>query len=284
MHDNPEVQYAVNAYRLVVPTQPATGRSGELLGRSAGSSLEFRDYREYAPGDDVRHLDWAAFARSDALVVRLYREEISPQVEVLLDGSRSMSTTAAKRETARQLAATFALWSSHVGGAGSVIVVDDSPAPTRIPAGEIHRLSDCRFDGRAPLNETAASGAFTLKRQSIRVLISDFLFDADPNPLVSRCANNAGALWVLQVLSKQEADPAPLGGRRLTDLETGGEADVFLNEATIGEYRRRLKALQDGLQTSCRRVRARFAPLVAEKGLRELCRYDLCAAGIIEPV
>ena len=283
MHDNPDVQHAVNAYRLAIPTQPNTGRSGELLGRSAGSSLEFRDYREYAPGDDVRHLDWAAFARSDSLMVRLFREEISPQLEVLLDGSRSMSTTSAKRETARQLAAAFALWSSHVGGAGAVALLDDAATPERIPANEVHRLAAVQFEGRAPLNEVALSGGLTLRRQSIRVLISDFLFDADPNPVIRTLANNAGALWVVQVLAHHEADPSALGGRRLTDLETGAEADVYLNEATIAEYRRRFKSLQDQLQTTCRKLRARFVPLVAERGLRELCRRELCAAGILEP-
>src|SRR5207253_6925536 len=68
---------------------PVAGRSGELLGRGTGSSVEFQEYREYLPGDDVRHVDWAAYARSDALMVRLYRDEISPRTEVLLDGSRS---------------------------------------------------------------------------------------------------------------------------------------------------------------------------------------------------
>ncbi|MFQ5732578.1 MAG: DUF58 domain-containing protein [Planctomycetaceae bacterium] len=284
MHDSLELLHAVNAYRLVIPTQPATGRSGELLGRSAGSSLEFRDYREYAPGDDVRHLDWAAFARSDALMVRLYREEVSPQTEVLLDGSRSMDTNNAKRETARQLAAAFALWSSQVGGVGTVTVLDDSPAIRRIPANEIDRLADCPFDGRAPLNAAVLSGGLALRRQSLRMIVSDFLFDADPQPVIRKCADGAGALWVLQLLTRQEADPSALGGRRLTDLETGDEADLFLNEATISEYRRRLKTLQDDLQAVCRKVRARFVVLIAETGLRELCRSDLCAARMIEPV
>ena len=73
---------------------PVAGRTGELLGRGTGSSLEFQEYREYVPGDDIRHVDWAAFARSDALMVRLYREEISPRTEILFDASTSMITVA----------------------------------------------------------------------------------------------------------------------------------------------------------------------------------------------
>ena len=92
MRFNPEVQQAAARYQLGLPRMPVSGRSGELLGRGTGSSLEFQEYREYQFGDDIRHLDWAAYARSDALMVRLYREEISPRMEILLDASRSMTS------------------------------------------------------------------------------------------------------------------------------------------------------------------------------------------------
>src|SRR6187431_2513125 len=111
-----EVQRAVGSYQLGLPRMPVAGRSGELLGRATGSSLEFQEYREYTPGDDVRHIDWAAYARSDTLMVRLYREEISPRTEILLDASLSMTAGgAAKPRVARQLAALFAMVSGRLG-------------------------------------------------------------------------------------------------------------------------------------------------------------------------
>ena len=72
--NDPEVQRAADAYLLGLPRTPAAGRSGELLGRGTGSSLEFQEYREYVPGDDIRHLDWGAYGRSDTLMVRLFRK------------------------------------------------------------------------------------------------------------------------------------------------------------------------------------------------------------------
>ena len=59
------------AFRLTMPRTPIGGRIGERLGSGTGSSLEFQDYRPYAPGDDLRHVDWAAYARSELLAVRL---------------------------------------------------------------------------------------------------------------------------------------------------------------------------------------------------------------------
>ncbi|MEO1999754.1 MAG: DUF58 domain-containing protein, partial [Planctomycetaceae bacterium] len=83
MRADPAVRRAADRYQLGLPSTPIRGIAGELLGRGTGSSLEFQEYREYLPGDDVRHLDWAAYARSDSLMVRLYREEVSPITEVL---------------------------------------------------------------------------------------------------------------------------------------------------------------------------------------------------------
>src|SRR5215472_12263408 len=87
------VRAAAASFRIAMPRSPARGGFGQRLGTNAGSSLEFQDYRQYAPGDDLRHVDWAAYARSEVLSVRLYREEVAPRVDLVLDVSRSMAVT-----------------------------------------------------------------------------------------------------------------------------------------------------------------------------------------------
>ena len=96
------------SYRLAIARSVRSGAPGERLGRGTGASLEFQDRRNYVPGDDLRHLDWAAYARTDQLLVRLYREEILPRVEILLDASRSMASHDAKAARAVDLAAVVA--------------------------------------------------------------------------------------------------------------------------------------------------------------------------------
>ena len=66
-------------YRLALPHLAARGVSGRQLGALAGSSLEFKDHRDYQPGDDLRRIDWNAFGRSDKLTLKLFREEINPR-------------------------------------------------------------------------------------------------------------------------------------------------------------------------------------------------------------
>ena len=103
-------------YALEPPRTTSAPLAGLQLGRQAGASLEFRDHRDYQPGDDLRRIDWNAFARSDRLTIKLYREEISPHLDIVLDGSRSMALEGAeKARAAIGLAAAFAVAAENAG-------------------------------------------------------------------------------------------------------------------------------------------------------------------------
>jgi uncharacterized protein (DUF58 family) len=281
---NPEVQQALHSYQLGLLRLPVAGRTGELLGRGTGSSLEFQEYREYMPGDDIRHLDWAAYGRSDSLMVRLYREEISPRTEILLDASRSMTTGGeSKSLLARQLTALFALLSAGLGGRPDILPLDDARPLHTLRVDGIELLSELPFTGSLSLVELLNENLLNLKRQAVRIVISDFLFPHDPELLIKRLAAGSGALWIIQLLNAWEANPTPLGGRRLIDAENNSEADLILDRNTIIAYRERLARLQEELFRCCRRAHAPFVKLIAENGLDSLCRKELCTAGILRP-
>src|SRR5262252_9355854 len=103
-------------YALEPPRAASAALAGLQLGRQAGTSLEFRDHRDYQPGDDLRRIDWNAYARSDRLTVKLYREEISPHLDIIVDGSRSMAIeSSAKARAALGLPAAFAVAAENAG-------------------------------------------------------------------------------------------------------------------------------------------------------------------------
>ena len=279
-HD-PEVLRAVSMYQLGLPRMPAAGRSGELLGRGTGTSLEFQEYREYMPGDDIRHLDWSAYARSDSLMVRLYREEISPRMDVLLDVSRSMSTSPAKMQMARQLSAMFAMMAGKTGSQPSVwLVGDEIPAPS-VRLETLSMLDDVQFQAAGAMDELLADHAVPFKRQAIRVVISDFLFPHEPGQLIRRLAGEASVLWLIQILTSWESDPVSAGGTRLIDIESGSETDVYLNRQTIAEYKQRLQGLQEEIALHCRRHHALPVTLIADQGLSVACREELSRVEIL---
>ena len=265
------------AVRLALPRTPLGGRLGERLGSGIGSSLEFQDYRSYAPGDDLRHVDWAAYARSEVLAVRMYREEVAPRVDLVLDTSRSMAVDDIKLRAHRELCAMMAC--AAVSAPAETLVITRAGAePLRLGRPEdIARLLECD----APAS--ALEGPHVpLRRRSIRVVISDFLFPHDPEVLVARLARNGASLAIVQLTLSDEAHPVAQGGRRLIDVEGHGELDFVLDAAAVEEYRTRFTRLRVGLARAARRAGARFTHVTAGGSVRQMARA-LTAAGIVEP-
>lgn len=266
----PETARAANAYRLALPAAPLSGRAGERLGRAAGSSLEFMDYRDYQPGDDLRHVDWKSYARTDQLKVRLYREEVAPAVDLVVDVSASLAVTPAKERALRDLAEAIAFWAARAGG-----------TPRRLAAGGLG-FADAEV---VPLSGTA-SGALVprepLRPRGLRVVLSDFLFEADPAPELRRLQAGAAELIAIQVLDPWEADPTDRGALALLDAESWARAELVLDDAAVAEYRQRLARLSEGVERTVRAGGGRFARvLAADPG--SMFRRDLLAQGIVVP-
>ena len=267
---------AAAAFRLAMPRTPAGGRVGERLGSGTGSSLEFQDYRPYAAGDDLRHVDWAAYARSELLAVRLYREEVAPRIDLVLDRSRSMAVTDAKLRAYGELAGllacacTFTVGDAHIITTGAV-----QPEPLHAPE-DVERFLDCGA-ALSALEE----GHLPFRRRSLRVVVSDFLFPHDADLLVSRLARDSAWLAIIQLTLREEAEPGIEGGRRLVDVEGRGEIDLVIDDAAIREYRARFGRLRLALSRAARRAGARFAHVVAGTPVRQVA-HALATAGVLE--
>lgn len=263
-------------FRLALPRTPIGGRVGERLGSGTGSSLEFQDYRSYEPGDDLRHVDWAAYARSELLAVRLYREEVAPRVDLVLDVSRSMGVTVEKLEAYGQLAALLAC-ACVATAADSRVITTPAADPDRLQRPEdIGRLLACD----APLS-ALEDAHLPLRRRSLRVVVSDFLFPHDAELLVARLARESASLAIVQLTLREEADPVALGAARLVDVEGRGEIDLVVDDRAVHEYGARFNRLRQGLSRAARRMGARFVHVIAGGSVRDVGR-TLAAAGVLE--
>ena len=280
------VQELAERYRLALREVPRRGRAGEVLGRGAGSSLEFQDHRNYSVGDDVRHIDWRALARTDQVMVRVYREELRPRLELLIDASRSMGTDPAKKQCALDLARFFA----RVGAAGGIevrcIALGDEPRPLGAdgPMGvDAIEGQELACDGRTPLSAAIQAAAPFLGHGCLRLVISDFLAPKDARELVRPLATRAGALVLVQVLSEADAEPRAGEALRLTDAETDETADVWIDAAVVARYRARLAALVQSLDVEARRAGGRFFSITAGETLEVTCARRFVPAGLLEP-
>lgn len=246
-----------SAFRLVLPREAMRGRDGSRAGTGAGASLDFLDFREYHPGDDLRRLDWSVYARTDREVVRLYREEVLPRLDLVLDVSRSMDLPGTgKAGAALALCGALAAAATNAGCVASLWTVG---ADVRRLEGSDPRLWDppC-FD--SPLPPVAGFGRErpSFPRNGIRVLVSDLLFPEEPAALLRPLSDGAAATYVLQVLAPDEIEPRDIGPRRLLDVESGDMLDAVIDEAALAAYRAAFAAHRDRWTESCRAHGAAF--------------------------
>lgn len=266
----PEALAAAAPYRLVLPGHPLAGRSGDRLGHGTGSSLEFMDYRDYVPGDDLRHVDWRAYARTDQLKVRLFREETAPSLDLVLDTSASMAVTDLKREALLDLAAAAASWTRQAGGRPRTLAADGG------------RIED--LDALVPGGPDAGalSPRVPLRRRALRMVISDFLSPEDPGPRLRRFTAGASHLYVIQLLDPWEADPAARGETTLIDVEADTRLDVVLDRAGVDRYRVRLGRLVEAVRRATRAVGGTYARVLASSP-RSMFREHLLPENVVEP-
>ena len=284
MRDDPQVQQAAAAWQLALTSTTIRGGVGDLRSRRAGSSLEFHEYRQYLPGDDLRKLDWSAYARTDQWMIRLHREEVSPRTDIVLDASRSMSAgDGSKWRVARQLAALLTLLAEQMGEQPRLHLLDDQRPPRVINGRSLSQLTGLSCDGRQTLAEAIAMRAIPWHSRGLRIVISDFLFPADPGRLLQRLADGAGLLWLIQTVTRDELDPAVTGGRRLVDLESHEQLDLVITPAALDRYRERLSRLREGLDHAARGAGAVLLTATVDDGLESICRDTLFRSRLLQP-
>jgi uncharacterized protein (DUF58 family) len=269
---NPALQDALRGgeqlgarYALQVPQVAANGWSGSRLGRRAGSSIDFQDYREYQPGDDLRFIDWSVYARTDRLAVKLFREEVTPHLDLILDGSRSMNLEGTAKASA--LAKVAALLATAAANAQcSQAVWLSGEGFQRLPNDTLQPSAWSGLTMDSPRTPDQAMNILPprLRRLAVRVFISDLLWPGEPVAFLRRLQAGAAALYVVQLLGRQDVVPPEHGHLQLVDCETGIESDMYIDATVAGQYADNLARLQQSWADACSQCGARMTTLVAE--------------------
>jgi uncharacterized protein (DUF58 family) len=234
---------------------------GERRSKRKGQSVEFADFRNYVPGDDLRFIDWNTYARLDRLFLKMFLEEEDLHFYALIDASQSMDFgEPTKLYYAKQLAAAL-------GFIGLVradrVRIESIGQPLRSPAP--------LFRGRKSLwrmvshleaiepgqNVSLAEGVnnFCLRNpgKGVLVLITDLMdkhgYESAMRYLISREMD----VYVIQILSQEEIDPDVKGDLRLVDCEDADVAEVTISAPLIARYKQTLNAFVEGAKTFCTR-------------------------------
>jgi len=195
------------------------GAAGEFAGSGSGASMDFQDHRTHSPGDDPRHINWQAYARTGQYSMKLFREEIRPVVDLVLDASPSMFFSPEKEKRTTQLL-QFLTASSLADGASVRIHAISGAARIAIDPLTI-RSGRWVTDVKAltPNDPTLAPEIhrLPLRTHALRVLISDLLFPADPKPILLTLIQKQGTPILFCPFTTGEAYPAWSGNYDFID-------------------------------------------------------------------
>jgi len=221
-----------------------------------GASIEFKDYREYSPGDDPRSVDWMAFARLGELYIKLFRQEEELDLWVLLDRSASMDFgDPSKFDHARRIAAALAY--IGLGNMDSASILPfDTDLRTGLERmrgkGQVMRLmkfmEDMTIGAETGFEKTAQMFVSRVRRPGIVVIISDFYGLQKARAGLDRLRFAKHQVHVVQVVSPWERNPPLRGELRLHDAETGEETNLTITDSMLKRYKTAFQAFTTDLR------------------------------------
>jgi uncharacterized protein (DUF58 family) len=255
---DPAVLAGISSLDLVAKTVVDGFIAGLHRSPDFGFSQEFAEYRAYVPGDDLRHVDWNVYARTEKMYLKRYRGETNTLVTVLIDASRSMkygSRGMEKLEYARFLAASI-VYLAHLQRDATGLVVFDDEVRNFVPPSSrqgqmmrlLHAIDQAEAGTRTNFASPFAHLVDFLRKRGLVVAISDYW--ENPEEVIKAVAplrTRGNELVLFHVLDPEEIQPKFRGPVLLEDLESGATMQVSPDYAT-NEYKGKMSAHLEDLR------------------------------------
>lgn len=257
----PDVMAQLERLELVTRKVFRGRMKGERRSKRKGQSVEFADFRQYVPGDDLRSLDWNLYARLDKLIIKLFLEEEDLHFFTLIDASLSMDFgQPTKLQYAKQLAAAL----GFVGLIRTDRVRIETLGQNVNHRGPVLRgrrgvwrmleyLDGIEAGETASLAEGVKNFCLRNAGKGIVVLISDLMDKAGYESALRYLVSQRMDVYVIQVLSQAEIDPDVKGDLKLVDCEDQDIAEITVSAPLLARYKSTLNAFVAGAQEFCNR-------------------------------
>lgn len=296
-----DAEFLKKLERLSVATKrPLPGTlQGEKRSPRRGSSVEFADFREYAPGDDVRYVDWKAYARLERLFLKIFVEEEDLAIHLLLDASQSMGfgNTSAKGATAapltkfdyaRKVAAALGYVGLvrydrvHVAGFAQTLGrrVPVLRSRTAVPT-LFDYLERLRPGGQTDFSHALRNYALRASGTGVCVVLSDF-FDPNWEKGVHALLARRFHVVLLQVLSPEEVTPNLAGDLRLVDSETGEAREISVTPDLLSKYEEALAGFCGRLSEIAHKHGMDYLQVTTDAPIEDLLLKTLRTAGLLK--
>ena len=234
-----------------------------------GQSIEFRQHREYAPGDDLRHIDWKVWARQDRLTIKQYEEDTNMRVNLLVDVSNSMKYgrgVFTKFEYAATIATSLAWLVLKQQDAVGCMTFDES-VRSRTPTSSqklqlnhiVNSLEAATPNKKTNLQSIFSDAAETFPRRGIMIVVSDLFGDVESTLKGLRLLRQRGHdVMVLHVLDEDELEFPFSGSSRFADLES--ETKLNCNPKALRDgYLEAINEFLDEVRRGCAKAAVDYA-------------------------
>lgn len=246
---------SLKSLRVIARRVPPQGRHAEQRSRDLGSGIEFRDFRAYAPGDDIRSIDWNLYRRLGKVFLRLFEELEDLPLYVLPDVSDSMWLEEPPRiiPSLRTSLALSAVSLNHHDSVGVFPFGADLEVLARPQAGKRRVLTLAnRMAEVGPRGPTDVATAVRRLngmrlRRGLCAIVSDFFDPRGVDHIIAALREVRHKIVLVQMVRSTDRDPALEGDLRLVDCETGTAQDVSVSSGVLERYRASYDRFQDAL-------------------------------------
>lgn len=231
---------ASSLFRLPLGAQTWRGSAGDFAGNGVGSSMDFQDQRLYAPGDDPRHINWQAYARTGQYTMKLYREEVRPLIDLIVDVSQSMFFEPQKAQRSAELIYLMALLSERSGASLHITFISGKHS-REISLQAL--LGHHWWDIASSLQEKDPNSAPTiqsipLRSTALRIFVSDLLYPGNPEEQLRGLTARKGRLLTFSPYLLSEEQPDWSGNFEFIDAESQARHRCRIQTSQLNAYRK----------------------------------------------
>jgi len=242
-----------------------------------GFSVEFAEHRAYGPGDEIRHVDWKLYGKTDRYYVKQYEEETNLKAYILLDTSRSMkytSGTVTKLDYASYLSAALTyLMLNQQDGTG--LILFDEKIQKFIPPRStpsylntiLKNLEKPTFGSDTDIGLVLHEMAERIKKRGLVILISDLMDDQEAVLSgLKHFRHNKQEVILFHILDRKELDFKFNTRTRFKDMESASQLTTEPWQIK-SSYKKRIQRLQNDYKKHCREQLIDYVPLFTDQSL-----------------
>ena len=255
----------LSRFNLVVKKRVTSNLTGPRRSISGGHGLTFKDYRIYAPGDDIRLIDWRVYARTDNLYIKVHEEERNLTVHIIIDRSASMDfgKPISKFDYASMIGVGFAYLALRDNErfqfstfADTLDIFQPKRGMSHLAA-MVQHLNSIKSTGNSKLVDTIRQYKKVIGSRSLLVLASDFLVNIDEIREAFYLLGDH-EIKIIQVLDRTEKELKMEGDMKLIDSETKGMLRTFISPRLRMQYQQQLDEHCAKIEEVCNKLNIHY--------------------------